>query len=317
MIAGQGQHARCDLQLRGSGRGDIGEAAIEQLGQIDLAGMAQIEGQGDVIQARVALHSRGDRQGRGVVRRAPQNSGVERGLVQIVEGRVGRGGSDDLGALGHQGVGQGQETGVDAAGDQHLQRLRLAVAQIQRGAADGEGLLAQAEFFFGDRGAHQMLEAQGGLGRMGGLRGRQIDAGGRGRRADRDDGQAAVSGCGRQELRELLGVWMAQIDDGRLDRIVGQGGGCSRQAAGRQRAPANGVEALAKRAKTIIGLSDNQNTRNQAQKQTSPGARLTVETASSRRADHSQRNRDRATALARRRWKTLPFPAGYSARDFP
>jgi len=104
------------LVLGRIGCGHVGEAAVVEFGQIDLAGTAQIEHRRDVIQTRVPLHARGDGQGGGVILGAPQDGGVERPLMQIVEGGVGRRRGDHLAAEVGQGIGQGEEMPVRLAG---------------------------------------------------------------------------------------------------------------------------------------------------------------------------------------------------------
>lgn len=65
--AGQGQDPLGRFALGRVGGRDIGEAAIEQFSQADLVPAAQIEHQRNMIEARVALHARRDRQGRRMV----------------------------------------------------------------------------------------------------------------------------------------------------------------------------------------------------------------------------------------------------------
>ncbi|MNL24300.1 hypothetical protein D3C87_1457280 [compost metagenome] len=107
MVTRQSQDPLGGLILGRFRRRHISETAPEQVGQFDLARAAQIEDQGNMIEARVPLHPRGDRQGRRLFLPAPQHRGVKRALMQIVKSRIGRRRCDDLGARRRQGVGHG------------------------------------------------------------------------------------------------------------------------------------------------------------------------------------------------------------------
>ena len=72
----------------------------------------------------------------------PEDHGVERPLMQIVEGRVRRRGRHHLATALGQGVGQGYEMPVRLAGGQHPQGCGVDPREHQRLPPGSEGRLA-------------------------------------------------------------------------------------------------------------------------------------------------------------------------------
>ena len=221
-----------------------------------------------MIEAGVALHARGDRQGRGMILRPPQDGGIERPLMQIVEGRVGGRGRHHLAAARDQGIGQGQKAMIGLARREDPQRRHVNHCRGQGGPARREGGLALDHLLPGDGGTHQMFQPQGGLHGVGRRRHDDVRPGrrriaiarahGHHRQASRQDGVVQGGDRGRH-------AGSARIDDGRLDRQVGQAGEGGGQGPGRDRGPAQGVEPLAQGPDQIVVRRDNQNTRIETQ----------------------------------------------------
>ncbi len=215
-------------------------------------------------QARVAPHPRRDRQGLGLVLPAPQHHRVERALVQVVEGGIGGERAHHLGPGAGQGVGQGEELRRRLPYRQHTVGTVGLVRQLQTLAALGECLEPQLEFLFGDRRAHQRVEAQRQLGR--------IDRGGQHqvegvallagiRLADGDDRQAARRAGRLQPPREGDGVLAGAlgVDDGGFEGEVGVGGEGGVRTASGDRTPPKVVQAAGKRLSQVVVPGDDQN----------------------------------------------------------
>ena len=188
---------------------------------------------------------------------APQDGGVERAFVQIVESGVGGGRSDDLDAGGGEGVGQGQKPALGHAGGQDAQRRPFAAAGLQINAASGEGGAAQMEFFFGYRGAGHLLQPQRRLGGVGRQRHGQIRVhDGTARRADNHDRQTARLGRRPQPRHDVVGERI-EIDHGGVQREVLQDSLGRRQVASGDGGPAEGVQPSHQRPEpTVLGRQD-------------------------------------------------------------
>ncbi len=259
---GQRDHPAGGLLLRRVGRGDVRQAAVEGVGQGDLGPGPQIERGGHVVEAGVAPHAAGDRQGLGVGLPRPQHHRVEALLVQIVEGGVGGQRRRRLGPEGGEGVGQGQELGRRLAHGQDLER-RLGDDRARQGAAAvGEGGAAEFELLFGYRSADQGLQAQGRLQRVQGRAERQVEGAAaplRVRPAERHHRQAARAALRPQPpgQRERGLVPFVPLHQHRLDRQVRQGGQGGVAVAGGDRAPAQPVESLGQgRRQPVVGRDD-------------------------------------------------------------
>ncbi|MNE29211.1 hypothetical protein D3C80_1226860 [compost metagenome] len=259
MVPRQGQHPRGRLVLRRFRCSDVGEASMEQISQFDLARAAQIEDQRNMVEAGVPLHARGDRQGWRMLLPTPQHGSVERPLVQIVEGGIGRRRRNDLGARRRQGVGHGQETAIRRACRQNLQGRFAQIGRVQGHAVGGEGRLPHAELFFGDPGTRQLFQPQGGLGRVRRGRHRQIhvaalDLAG----ADHENRQVARRGGLPQPGHDRLPLQPAYVDDGGVDRHVLQHQYGRVQRPRRHRGPSQLIQPLAQRADQDVISSDDQ-----------------------------------------------------------
>ena len=231
-------------------------------GQIGL--FAHVEQGRHMVEAGVAAHARGDGQGLVGVVAGPQHHGVERALVQIVEGRIGREGAHHLCAAAGERIGQGQELRRRLADGQHAERRGVDVGGLEGAVLLGEGFLAELVLLLGHGHPHQVLQAQDRLGRMQ-RRGQdqveiQILIIGR---ADGHHGQAARRAGGLQPPRQGAGLRPAavQIDDRRLDLEVGQGRDARIGPPGGDRAPAEAVEPLGQRTGQSIVSRDDQDTR--------------------------------------------------------
>ena len=130
-------------------------------------------------------------------------------------------------------------------------------------AALGEGGRAQLEFFLGCGGAHQGLQASGGLSRMQGRgEGQVIGCGGGGLRvADGDDRQAAHA-AGAPDLAGQVFGGLAKapgVDDGGFDLQVAEGGDGRLCAPGGDRPPSQSVQAFGEGTRQTIVARKNQN----------------------------------------------------------
>ena len=319
MGVGQVEDARGGLGLRRVGGRHFREAPVVQFAQIDLAFRPQIEGQRDVIEARVPLHARGDGQGRRMVRRAPQNRRVKGAFVQIVEGGVGRRRRHHLGSASRKGVRQGDEPVIRGAGDQDANRAWIGHAGVQGRAVLREGRLPQAELLLGDGGANQLFDAQGGLGRMRRFGHRQIKRPGneaRRHRADGDDGQTPGAGRESQGLGKGVDLRVTGIEDRRFQLEVRQRGHRAGARTGRHRAPAQRVQPAAQGADPLIRLGDDQNAWIRTQNRRLPLRDRTAATPRTEQADHTDAAPCGATVVMRAAGENDGASAASKARIF-
>ncbi len=225
-----------------------------------------------MVEAGVALHARGDGQRRRMILGAPQHGGVERPLVQIVEGGVGRRRGDNVAAERRQGVGEGEEPTVGLARGEDAQRRLIGFGDRQRIAPGREGGLSQGDFLLGDRGADQMFEPERGLGRVRRRRHRDLDRSRLPPDRLRTDGEHRQAAGGHRPAHRLdagLGVGDAAVEDDRLERPVDQDLHRASQRARRHRPPADGVETLAQGPDQAIVRGDDQNARIGSQREIS------------------------------------------------
>ena len=191
----------------------------------------------------------------------PQDYGVERPLMQIVEGRVGSRCRHYLTTAFCQGVGQGYEMPVRLACSQHAQGHAVDARDRQRLPPGSEGRLAQRDLLLCNGGADHILEPQG---RLGGVRGsghHDIDQPrfpGRCIRINHENRQAARDHRSAKGTDAVGGIRQARVEDHGFQRPVDQGLNCTGQGTGGQGAPAERVQALAQGADKAVVRCDDQ-----------------------------------------------------------
>ncbi len=215
MAARQALQPIGDLAHRCLGIGDVGDAAQIGVAEVELGLLLQAQQHRRVIKPGIAAHARSDGHLFRGLGAAPQQHGVKGAVVQVVEGRVARQSRDDIDAVGFQLVGEGEEIRIGRADRQHPQWRVDIIQVINCFRRYVKRRAARIELFLGDAFAHQMLDHQHDLLRVGVVGKDHVPA----------FGDAVIVGLAHQDDRHAArpgGVTQARGDIGpELDRGIG------------------------------------------------------------------------------------------------